>query len=249
MKKITKVLFALLTFLSLALMTVLPAFAATPDQDGEYTVNVYLVQKDKDKDTPASDGVLKQAKIVVNAGKPTMYIYTQPVTVIGQTSTLKGLTVFKTPDASDSGAKAAVVSKNNSGDPNCFSFEMPHTNEFLRIRVDTGLKIPGEIGARLKVDWSSLKLVNAYTTEAETMKETEPADTAESDTTVEEPTTVVIEAVEAETTVNDFLQAPEETASETASASSPTMLIVIVAVVVLILAAVVIVLVKKKKKK
>lgn len=253
MKKLAKILSVVFVVLALMLTAVVPAFAVNLEQDGEYTVNVYLVQKDKDKDTPASDGVLRQAKVVVKDGKSTMYIYTQPVTVIGQTSTLKGMTVFKTPDATDSGTQAAVVSKNSSGEPNCFSFELPHTNEFLRIRVDTGLKIPGEIGARLKVDWASLALVNAYTTEAQTEPETEAPEAADESAPAEEPTTeitTVAENTEADTepAVDDFLQAPEETVTDAESATSPTMVIVIAAVAVVVIAAVVVVIVKKKKK-
>lgn len=208
MKKFLSTLIAMVTLMAVMLSAAVPAFAADLSKDGEYSVNVYLVQKEKDQDTPASDGVLKQAKIVVKDGKATMFIYTQPVTITMITSSLKALTVFKNDDASDAGYAAKVVSKDSKGNPSCFSFELPHTRNFIRIKVDTGLKVPGVIGARLKVDWASLKLVKAdavATTKAVTTvsktEESKPVDSttaaADESTTVPVETTAVTEVTSA----------------------------------------------------
>lgn len=276
MRKFTSAIVALIAVIAVAMSTLTTAFAVDLSKDGEYTVNVYLVQKEKDEKTPASKGILEQAKIEVKNGKATMIIDSQPVKVTGITATLQSMTVFPGTEEVD-GKEAKVVSRDSKGDPNKFSFELPHTKNFIDIRVYTGLAFPKSIGSRLKVDWSSLKYVGGTQTTKVPAKTTTKAVTNVVDTTTEangsnkpnETTTLVETTTVAETTTvvateagdtadesvdgtndgaenEDVLATGEETSPKEDSKSILTFVIPAVAAVAVI-AVIVVIIVKKKK--
>ena len=146
------------------------AFAAEM-ADGIYEVNIALWHSEDDKESMAADAIGKKATIVVENGVKTMHITSGEMSMMGIKASLQELRIA---DRNDKFTDAKVESRNSEGNPNGFYFTMPHNNEYITVKVNPHLSIMGnkDIGARIKVDYSTLKLVKAAEPLTETITET-----------------------------------------------------------------------------
>ena len=126
-------------------------------EDGTYTVGVQLWHAEKDQASMAASSLKPEAKIVVQNGNATMYIYTQPMTMGSITASLQELKVGQ-PDGSYKDAQ--VASRSSDGNPTSFRFALPSTDEYIPVQVNPHVEMMGNqfLDARIKVDWSSLKV-------------------------------------------------------------------------------------------
>ncbi len=123
--------------------------------DGTYSVNVYLWHADRDQASMAASSLLEEARIVVEDGVYTMYIYTQPMTIGAITASLQELQVA---DNAGNYMEGTVESRDAEGNPTSFSFVMPNTEEYITVKVNPMVAIMGNqaLDARIKVDYSTL---------------------------------------------------------------------------------------------
>lgn len=245
---------SILTFI-FAFALILSAFSlnafAVDMTDGTYEVNIALWHSEDDKESMAADAVGKKATIVVENGIKTMHITSGEMSMMGIKASLQELCIA---DSKGNYTDAKVESKNSEGNPTGFYFVMPHTDEYITVKVNPHLAIMGnkDIGARIKVDYSTLELVGAAEAISEPLPETTVAQTAETngETAAESVTAVteesevfeeITESVEEETTVS-VQEAPRNQEEE----NSGTFIIAasIIAAAVIIIAAV-----KIKRKK
>lgn len=129
--------------------------------DGTYKVPVKLWHETKDQASMAASSVLPEAMITVSGKDIKMNIYTQPMTMGTITASLQTL---KVENGTGGYTDADIVGRSSSGDPNEFSFALPHAKEYINVLVNPKVAIMGntDIGARLKVDYSSIaKVENA----------------------------------------------------------------------------------------
>lgn len=129
--------------------------------DGTYKVPVKLWHETKDQASMAASSVLPEAMITVSGKDIKMNIYTQPMTMGTITASLQTL---KVENETGGYTDAEIVGRSSSGDPNEFSFSLPHAKEYINVLVNPKVAIMGntDIGARLKVDYSSIaKVENA----------------------------------------------------------------------------------------
>jgi len=142
-------------------------------KDGIYEVPVWLWHATKDQASMAAQSLNSTARIVVKNGVKTMYIYTKSMTYGNIEASLQEL---KVADANGNYTSATVEEKNASGNPTCFSFVLPHTQEYLNVKVNPHVAIMGhqDIEARLRIDYSALKLVSEDANDT-TVKVTTPA--------------------------------------------------------------------------
>lgn len=132
--------------------------------DGTYTVGVKLWHSEKDQASMAASSLKPEAKVVVTNGNPTMYIYTQPMTMGNITASLQEMKVQM---KDGSWKDAQVASKSKDGNPTSFKFTLPHTDEYINVQVNPHVEMMGNrfLDARIKVDWSTLKAATATGTE------------------------------------------------------------------------------------
>ena len=69
---------------------------------------------------------------------------------------------MKVADADGNYSEAKVEKKDASGNPTCFSFVVPHTQEYIKVKVNPHVAMMGnqDLDARVKVDYSSLKKIS-----------------------------------------------------------------------------------------
>lgn len=148
------------------------AYAAEME-DGTYEVNIALWHSEDDKESMAADAVGTKATIAVENGVKIMHITSGEMSMMGIKASLQEL---RTADANGNFTDAKVESRNAEGNPTGFYFVMPHTEEYITVKVNPHLAIMGnrDIGARIRVDYSTLKMIKAA----------EPATAAEPGTTV-----------------------------------------------------------------
>ena len=162
------------------------AFAAEM-VDGTYEVNIALWHSEDDKESMAADAIGKKATIVVENGVKTMHITSGEMSMMGIKASLQELRIA---DRNGNFTDAKVESRNSEGNPTGFYFAMPHTNDYITVKVNPHLAIMGnkDIGARIKVDYSTLKLIKPAETitEAETtiIKTTDVSGESETETVV-----------------------------------------------------------------
>lgn len=132
--------------------------------DGTYTVGVQLWHSEKDQASMAASSLKPEAKIVVTNGNPTMYIYTQPMTMGNITASLQEM---KVQGKDGSWKDAQVAARSSDGNPTSFKFALPSTDEYINVQVNPHVEMMGNrfLDARIKVDWSSLKAAAATGTE------------------------------------------------------------------------------------
>lgn len=146
------------------------AFAAEM-ADGTYEVNIALWHSEDDKESMAADAIGKKATIVVENGVKTMHITSGEMSMMGIKASLQELRIA---DRNGNFTDAKVESRNSEGNPTGFYFTMPHTNEYITVKVNPHLAIMGnkDIGARIKVDYSTLKLIKPAENVTEVKTET-----------------------------------------------------------------------------
>lgn len=127
--------------------------------DGIYEVPVWLWHATNNATSMAADSVNSTARIVVKGGKATMYIYTKQMTMGNITASLQEM---KVEGNNGNYTSAKVESKDANGNPTCFSFALPHKNEYIKVKVNPHVAIMGnqDIDARIRVDYTGLKLVS-----------------------------------------------------------------------------------------
>ncbi len=131
-------------------------------KDGIYEVPVWLWHATNDQASMAASSVNNTARIVVENGVKTMYIYTQPMTMGNITASLQELKIY---DLNGNYSEATVQSKDSDGNPNCFSFTLPHTQEYIQVKVNPHVEMMGnqDIDARIRVDYSSIQQISSST--------------------------------------------------------------------------------------
>lgn len=251
-----KSVFSMILMLALVISALsLNAYAAEM-ADGTYEVNIALWHSEDDKASMAADAVGTKATIEVANGVKTMHITSGEMSMMGMKASLQELRIA---DKNGNFTDAKVESKNSEGDPTGFYFVMPHTDEYITVKVNPHLAIMGnkDIGARIKVDYSTLKLVKAAeSTSAGELEATVVQTVDENGETVESLVTVAAEEnqTEAETdgAAQTTAQTVQTTGGETQSADTQaeevgnTEIYVAAAVIA---AVIVLIIIKKKLKK
>lgn len=250
----------------LALTAVVSAFAfnasAVEMADGTYEVNIALWHSEDDKESMAASAIEAKAAIEVKNGKKIMHIKSGEMSMMGIKASLQEL---KIADANGNYTEATVETKNSEGDPTGFYFELPHTNEYITVKVNPHIALMGnkDIGARIKVDYSTLKLIKAAGVVTEKTQATVAQSTAVDKTedvsekitsaSTEVSTSEVTELVTENAIPTDsaFAEQPDEVPdTDTQGDAEPkNMTPVFVAVAVVVVAAVVVTIIFKKKKK
>lgn len=208
--------------------------------DGTYEVQIALWHSEDDKESMAADAIDSTATIVVKNGVKTMHITCKEMKMMGIKASLQELRIA---DSDGNYTDAVVESRNSNGDPTGFYFELPHTEEYITVKVNPHIAMMGnkDIGARIKVDYSTLKSVEASETETTTQKvtttvpeTTQTVQTTESTTVTEtEITTVVNESTtEASETVP---QTEQENSNDETKENDNTVKFIIIAVVAIVL--------------
>lgn len=102
------------------------------------------------------------ARIKVENGVYTMYIYTKEMSFGSIKACLQEL---KVAGAGGNYRQAAIAGKDSAGNPNCFSFVLPNTNEYLDVKVNPHVEMMGnqDLDARLKIDYSRLTQISGNT--------------------------------------------------------------------------------------
>lgn len=247
-KKLFSIVFILIILSS---MFSLNAFAAEM-ADGTYEVDIALWHSEDDKESMAASAIGSKATVEVVNGVKTMHIESGEMSMLGMKASLQELRIA---DKNGNFTDAKVESKNAEGNPTGFYFIMPHTDEYITVKVNPHLAIMGnkDIGARIKVDYSTLKLI----------KSAEPTTAAESETTVIQTVDENGETVEAFVTVAstdnvseenytlpdgmEFITEAETQASDAQSKGSGKIAIFVAAAAVA--TAVIFIVIKKKAKK
>ena len=128
-------------------------------EDGIYEVSIQLWHATNNQASMAASSIETTARIVVKDGTMTMYIYTKPITFGTITASLQEM---KVADANGDYSEAKVEKKDASGNPTCFSFVVPHTQEYIKVKVNPHVAMMGnqDLDARIKVDYSTLKRIS-----------------------------------------------------------------------------------------
>ena len=117
---------------------------------GTYDVDVALYHATKDQLSMAAGALTGKAKISVKDDVATMYLYTQELSVYGVTAYMQGI---KVQNADGTYTEGKLVSQDADGNPTCYSFTLPSTDEFLNVLVS---EMGRDMDARLKVDYTTL---------------------------------------------------------------------------------------------
>lgn len=160
--------------------------------DGTYEVNIKLWHSEDDKESMAASSVEPIATIVVENGVKTMHIKTGEMSMMGINASLQELRVA---DQNGNYTDATVETTNENGDPTGFYFTLPHTEEYITVKVNPHIALMGnkDIGARIKVDYSTLVRVDSSEpTQTESVPQTQPQTTE----TVTENVTQAVQAVQ-----------------------------------------------------
>lgn len=132
-------------------------------KDGTYTVNIALWHQFMDKPSMGNKGIIPEAELEVKDGKATMFIETQIIQVTGITASVVSFFNFNEEKQDFTKAEAHAYNFEIDGQkrPKIFLFPIKPGSEYYRCMVDPKVEVMGDkpIEARLKVDWSSLKLV------------------------------------------------------------------------------------------
>lgn len=266
MKKFSK---NTVSFLLAALAIVcssLTSFASQEIADGTYTVNVYLWHSEDDKKSMAADALEETAYIVAENGTYTMHIRTGKMTMMLITASLQELYIY---DGNGGYTDAVVESTDSAGNPTGFYFVLPHTDEYVDVKVNPHIAMMGNraIGARIKVDYSKLTKTSDYvlfvqettTAEATAAQPTTTTAATTTETTTEVTTTAVtttsVTTTEATTEMltesvsqAETISCEDETTVENDESDSPKGLVIATIALVILVAVVgaVILIIKKR---
>ncbi|MBQ8209435.1 MAG: NEAT domain-containing protein [Clostridia bacterium] len=187
MRKISK---NIVSFLLIAFAIALCSFSSFASQeitDGTYTVSVHLWHSEDDRESMAADALEETAYIVAENGTYTMHIRTGKMTMMLITASLQELYIS---DGNGNYVDAVVESTDSDGNPTGFYFVLPHTDEYVDVKVNPHIAIMGnrDIGARIKVDYSTLAETSDYIVP---VQETTTAETTAAETTTQSTTAAV----------------------------------------------------------
>ena len=130
-------------------------------KDGYYKVNVELYNEREDKPSMGNNSMVHEAYIHAENGRYRMYIGSKSMEVSGITASLVSLQIldgdkyyYAKPYAFD-----LKIPGDDEKRPEVFEFDIKNKSPYMYVMVDPKVKPMGEvpIGARLKIDWSSLK--------------------------------------------------------------------------------------------
>lgn len=138
-------------------------------KDGTYSVNVALWHADQDKESMAAGALDEKATIVVKNNQATMYITTKEMTMGSIKAYLQELYIGSINEDYKS-QPATVVTKDSAGNPTMWSFALPHEDSHIDVVVNPHVAMMGnvDLGARIKVDYSTLTYVSDSTQAPET---------------------------------------------------------------------------------
>ncbi|MEJ8736994.1 NEAT domain-containing protein [Erysipelotrichaceae bacterium HCN-30851] len=153
------------------------------EEDGIYQVPVYLWNATADKASMASGALKANAIIKVENGKKIMTIYTKKMTMGTITAYLQEL---KLVNSDKTYTDVFPSSTDSEGNPTSFTFELPHTNEYIDVLVNPHVALMGnqDIPARIKVDYSQLSVYVEDTAADNTSSQTEEKQETSSENTV-----------------------------------------------------------------
>ena len=125
--------------------------------DGVYELPIYLWNASLDQASMATDALKSKAIIKVENGKKTMTIYTQKMTLGTIEAYLQELKVF---DDNGNQVEVEISSRDENNNPTSFTFELPHTKEYINVLVNPMVPLMGnqDIAARLKLDYTQLEV-------------------------------------------------------------------------------------------
>ena len=149
------------------------------NEDGVYQLPVHLWNATADKASMADLALVKNAIIKVEGGKKTITIYTQKMTMGTIEAYLQELKLVNS-DGTYTNVEAST--RDTKGNPTSFTFELPHTKEYIDVMVNPHVALMGnqDIAARLKLDYSQLAVY---------VEDTTTDNTTSDNVTVENPTT------------------------------------------------------------
>ncbi len=136
--------------------------------DGTYTVNVQLWHATEDRASMAAQSLETTATIVKENGQATMYITTKEMTFGTIKACLQELYLGnETSDYHNN--PATVEARDANGNPTMWSFVLPHENEYIDVMVNPHVAMMGnmDLGARIKVDYTTLTKVSDATSKPE----------------------------------------------------------------------------------
>lgn len=215
--------------------------------DGTYEVSIALWHSEDDKESMAAESVGKKATIVVENGVKTMHVTSDEMSMMGIKASLQEL---KIADANGNYTDAKVESRDSEGNPTSFYFTLPHAEEYITVKVNPHIAIMGnkDIGARIKVDYSTLKLIKSAETVSETTAAQTVADNGESVTEIQTfSQSPEIATAVSEETIAETYQTTEsdETELQTEEKSHVEIYIVIA----ILIAVLILIIIKKKLRK
>lgn len=142
-------------------------------KDGVYEIKMYLWHESKNQASMAASSLNNTGRIVVKNGSATVYMYTQPMKMGSITASLQEIKVY---DLSGNYVNGTVEAKDAQGNPTCFSFPLPHKNEYIDVKVNPHVEMMGnqDINARLKMDYATLTQISSDGTN-ETIDVTKPS--------------------------------------------------------------------------
>lgn len=132
--------------------------------DGTYEIPVELWHATQNKASMAASSFNDTARIVVDNGKITVYVYTKPMTFGVITASLQEM---KIEQADGVWVDAVVETKSNDGNPTCFSFTLDKLNQYTTVKVNPHVEMMGnqDLDARLKFDLNAIKQFSSESTE------------------------------------------------------------------------------------
>ncbi|WP_296879017.1 NEAT domain-containing protein, partial [Thomasclavelia sp.] len=130
--------------------------------DGTYNVGVNLWHETQDRPSMANSSLDPVATIIKKDGKATMYITTKPMTFGSITASMQDLYLGSLSNDGYKQNSAKIEAKDKAGNPRLWSFALPHENEYIDIVVNPRVAFMGnrDIGARIKVDYGSLRKIS-----------------------------------------------------------------------------------------
>lgn len=127
--------------------------------NGIFEVDIALWHATLNQPSIANDAFNTTARILVEDGVYTMFVYTRPLTFGAVTASLQSMQV----ETASGGFSYATIEARVNHNPTVFSFEMPHENEFIAVEVNPMVSIVGYqyIDARLRVNWGTIRQVES----------------------------------------------------------------------------------------
>ena len=162
---------AVIAAMIMSLFAAFPGFARAQEtldkdnlKDGTYEVSVALWNETKDEASMAASTIGDTATIEVKDGTASMTIQALKATIMGMGAQLQGMKVFEgTSTAEGQNNTEAVAGEADENGTIPYTFTMPHMDEYIYVSVYPGPPMSKWTGARIKVDWNTLKLIEEAT--------------------------------------------------------------------------------------